>query len=174
MTGLHYLHGIDLCHRDLKPANILVSNQHYCDLHADDITRAWSDSPVVCCKLTDFGESRSKEFQTNSLLTSQTSRVNRGTPVYMSPEILDGTTRLQVATTEDLKRVDIWALGMTLFVLLNPCVKYPYSQELKCFLENGESALKGLEKLMTQRKIPAEPLKYQHKHAVDWYFIERI
>ena len=24
------------------------------------------------------------------------------------------------------------------------------------------------------QKIPAEPLKYQHKHAVDWYFIERI
>ena len=94
--------------------------------------------------------------------------------VYMAPEILDGTTRLQFATTEDLKRVDIWALGMTLFVLLNPCVKYPYSQELKCFLEKGESALKGLEKLMTHRKIPAEPLKYQHKHAVDWYFIERI
>ena len=52
--------------------------------------------------------------------------------------------------------------------------EYPYSQELQCLLEKGESALKGLEKLMTQTKIPAEPLKYQHKHAVDWYFIERI
>ena len=31
MTGLQYLHGIDVCHRDLKPANILVSNQHCCD-----------------------------------------------------------------------------------------------------------------------------------------------
>ena len=55
----------------------------------------------------------------------------------------DGTTRLQVATTDDLKRVDIWALGMILFVLLNPCLKYPYSQELKCSLEKGESALQG-------------------------------
>ena len=52
--------------------------------------------------------------------------------------------------------------------------EYPYSQELQCLLEKGESALKGLEKLMTQTKIPAEPLKYQHKHAVDWYFIELI
>ena len=53
-------------------------------------------------------------------------------------------------------------------------MKYPYSQELKRSLEKGESALQGLENLMREKKLPAEPLKYQHKHATDWYFIECI
>ena len=30
------------------------------------------------------------------------------------------------ASVEDLKSVDVWALGMTLFVLLNPDLQGPY------------------------------------------------
>ena len=88
--GLKFLHDEDIAHRDLKPANILVSNQHYSDLSAWDIQTAWEQCPVIC-KLADYGESCSREIQTNTILQSQTSRVNRGTPVYMAPEILVGS-----------------------------------------------------------------------------------
>lgn len=171
--GLKFLHDKDIAHRDLKDANILVSNQHYCDLDARDIQTAWEQCPVIC-KLADFGESRSRVIQTNTVLQSQTSRVNRGTPVYMAPEILVGATRLAVATTEDFKRADIWALGMSLFVLLNPCSKYPYFQEVQDALSRGQTALEALENLFHARKAPTEPLKYQEKHATDWYTIQGI
>ena len=85
----------------------------------------------MVCKLADFGESRSSEVQTKSILNSQTLRVNRGTPVYQAPEFLVGKTRLSVATIEDMKRADVWALGISLFVLLNPSVKYPYHKEIE-------------------------------------------
>ena len=113
-----------------------ISNQHYCHLREQEIEQAWLCCPLIC-KLADFGESRSSEVQTNSVLNSQTSRVNRGTPVYMAPEILVGMTRLTVATIEDMKRADTWALGMTLFVLLNPSVKYPYHRELQLARTNS-------------------------------------
>ena len=79
--GLQYLHANDIAHRDLKPANVLLSNQH------SGIDKAWNDRPVSC-KLTNFGESKSTLVQTNTLLNTQPRRVNRGTLLYLAPEIL--------------------------------------------------------------------------------------
>ena len=31
VTGLNFLHHMEIAHRDLKPSNVLVSNQHYCN-----------------------------------------------------------------------------------------------------------------------------------------------
>ncbi|XP_022793672.1 cyclin-dependent kinase 9-like [Stylophora pistillata] len=105
-NGLQYLHHGNVAHRDLKPATIFVSNQHYCQLIKEEIGKVRIECPMVC-KLADFGESRSSEMQTKSILNSQTLRVNRGTPVYQAPEILVGKTRLSVATIEDMKKADI-------------------------------------------------------------------
>ena len=59
-------------HRDLKPPNILVSNQHYCQLSDHvEIETISSKMPIVC-KLTDFGESRSQDIHTNTVLSSKT------------------------------------------------------------------------------------------------------
>ena len=74
VNGLQYLHQRDVAHRDLKPANVLISNRHYCDLEEQDMLKAWKQCPLIC-KLADFGESRSNEFQTGSILKSQTKRV---------------------------------------------------------------------------------------------------
>ena len=65
--GLRYLHANGIAHRDLKPANILVSNQHYSLLRKDQIASHFKLRHVVF-KLTDFGESRSANVQTNTVL----------------------------------------------------------------------------------------------------------
>ena len=90
-SGLLYLHERGIAHRDLKPANVLVSNHHYREeKNRDKIAYAWSHQPVIC-KLTDFGESRSKVVQSRSVCRSRTVNIDRGTIPYMAPEILFGS-----------------------------------------------------------------------------------
>ena len=113
-SGLQHPYHKNVAHRDLKPTKVLVSNQHYCQLTKKEIGKVWIECPMVC-NLADFGQNRSCEMQTKSILNSQTLRVNHGTPVYQAPEFLVGKTRLSVATIEDMKRANIWALGMSLF-----------------------------------------------------------
>lgn len=88
VCGLNYLHGKGLTHRDLKPANILVSNQHYCHLFSLVEMENISSKVPIICKLTDFGESKSEDINTNTTVSSKTNRVNRDTPVFMAPELL--------------------------------------------------------------------------------------
>ena len=77
-SGLKYLHNNSIAHRDLKPENILVSNHHYSHLKDQgNIERMITIKPLIC-KLTDFGESRSKDIHTQQILKSKTTRVNRG------------------------------------------------------------------------------------------------
>ena len=65
--ALEYLHSKDTLHRDLKTANVLVSNRHYCHLtNVPDMTEACR-AELIICKLTDFGESRSRQVQTAAL-----------------------------------------------------------------------------------------------------------
>ena len=67
--GIKYLHTNGILHRDIKSDNILVVS-----LNPNDIN----------CKLTDFGASRN----INMLQTNMTFTKAIGTPMYMSPELL--------------------------------------------------------------------------------------
>ncbi|XP_060577576.1 ovarian-specific serine/threonine-protein kinase Lok-like [Ruditapes philippinarum] len=117
--GLSFLHKNNIVHRDLKPDNVLVSNQHC--LGKQDIDKFWMEKPVIA-KLSDFGESRSLLVQTNSLIHTRTDNVNRGTPVYIAPEIhLDST---KANTLDELKSMDIWSMAMIFYSLLNPNTRY--------------------------------------------------
>ena len=43
----------------------------------------------------------------------------------------DNTRReIEYATMDDLKAIDIWALGMTFFRIISPDVEFPYEMEL--------------------------------------------
>ena len=115
--SLCFLHSNDIVHRDLNPSNVLVSNRHLCkkDISADQLPCVFADCPVVC-KLTDFGESRSTLLQPASIIHAKTMNIERGAKPYMAPEIiLEG--KLNYATMDDLKAIDIWPPGMTFSIL---------------------------------------------------------
>ena len=134
-TALAFLHENQIVHRDIKPGNILVSNKHYC--HLEDpklIEEAWNKNAIVC-KLADFGESRSTVNQTASLQHTHTSNIERGTLIYNAPEIITSHDRSALFSIEDLKRADIWSLGMVMFLLVNPDLECPYSIELGKYKE---------------------------------------
>lgn len=67
-SAMSYLHLHDIIHRDLKPANILI----------DDF---------LLPKIADFGLSKSKHSNFDSMTISTIFGLVKGTPIYMSPEI---------------------------------------------------------------------------------------
>lgn len=160
--GLSHLHQRDVAHRDLKPANILLSNQHYCTLQdKQQMERIKAVRPVVC-KLADFGESRSQLLQTNGLNDPNTKDIFRGTIPFMAPEILlpDRATKGKKLSLDDLKKIDIWALGLVFYCLINPGISYPYEREA--------NDLPGIIMMLRQRKRPSANPKYQAKQATVW------
>ena len=160
--GLSHLHCLEVAHRDLKPANILISNQHYCALlDRQQVQRIKAVRPVVC-KLADFGESRSQLLQTNGLNDPKTKDIFRGTIPFMAPEILLPERMVQgrKLSLEDLKKVDIWALGLVFYCLINPGVSYPY--------ELDATDLPGIIMMLRQRKRPTSSPEYLIKQETVW------
>jgi NIMA (never in mitosis gene a)-related kinase len=92
VSALKYCHSLHIIHRDIKPENILIT-----------------DGDIV--KLIDFGSSKQVESTLKSLSTFT------GTPIYMSPEILSGSSYSFPA--------DIWSLGCVLYELMT--LDHPFS-----------------------------------------------
>lgn len=91
LKGLAYLHGQGVIHRDLKAANILIT--------ADG-----------CPKIADFGVS----LQLGAEVSKVTTQGAVGTPLWMSPEVLEGG--------ECDAMSDIWSLGITIIEMAE---RYP-------------------------------------------------
>jgi serine/threonine protein kinase len=81
--GLGYLHERNVMHRDIKPANVFVF-------------------PNLLLKLGDFGISKQMEGSATGTWI--------GTPLYMAPEIDDGSYSFPA---------DIWAAGCVLYEIMN-------------------------------------------------------
>ena len=98
-----------------------------------------------------------------------TSNIAHGTPVYRPPELFTHDSKgskLSLAI-QDLKAVDIWALGMVLFVrLINPDLKYPFQIELKG-VKSGR-CLKELERMISKNEKPGHSPKYRAHQASDF------
>lgn len=96
----------------------------YCDMADEgDLREAWNREPIIC-KLVDFGESRRDLNQTATVCSTQTTNIDRGTPVYMAPELL--SANVTSLSLDQLKACNIWSYGMVLFMLLIPDLQFPY------------------------------------------------
>jgi len=94
--ALEYSHSKDVIHRDLKPSQILITRDR--------------EGNIVDSKLSDFGLAKmlkkSEGLQSVSGLTGEDDVL--GTPVYMPPEQIDGSSPITEAA-------DIYSWGATLF-----------------------------------------------------------
>jgi len=120
LHGLEYIHDKGMVHADFKPEQVMLT----------------CDSSHVChAKLGDFGfadEDRYPEI--------------RGTPTYMSPELL--------ATGELSKTADMWAVGISLFEMT-------HKGRMPSFLETATS-------------IPKLPQLMQHIYYNEQYFTKHV
>ncbi|KAG0717382.1 Serine/threonine-protein kinase Chk2 [Chionoecetes opilio] len=87
LLAVQYLHQCKITHRDIKPENILLA----------------TTEEFTAVKLTDFGLSK---------LAADASQMTTfcGTFIYIAPELLD------TATTAYTSQVDLWSLGVVLYV----------------------------------------------------------
>ncbi|MEM7384957.1 MAG: protein kinase [Verrucomicrobiota bacterium] len=123
-AGLQAAHDQGLIHRDIKPANILISR----------------DRSMV--RLADFGLARS--FEASSVTASG---VVSGTPLYMSPEQLDG---------EDIDhRSDLFSMGSVFYALVTG--KAPFG---------ARSTIATIKKIVLD---DPEPISSTRSDVPDWF-----
>jgi serine/threonine protein kinase len=123
MVALDYCHHVlKLLHRDIKPANLLLTAQ-------EDI------------KIGDFGMSKTLAA---SHMQAQT---NCGTPVYMSPDLVQGGSYDRSA--------DVWALGCTLYHVM--ALKQPWMDRVAN--GKGMALLMNLGRVIQNEQLDLEPLR---------------
>jgi serine/threonine-protein kinase len=97
--GVAEAHSVGVVHRDIKPANLFV-------------IRGLDGSP--CVKMLDFGVAK---LGTRGLSLTVTQQM-LGSPLYMSPEALNGSKDVDA-------RTDIWALAVCLYQMLAGRLPFP-------------------------------------------------
>jgi len=105
VDGLKYMHEKNVIHRDLKPENILVKEK----LRTGDLQ----------VKLSDFGHSK----LIDGISVAATWGV--GTPEYLAPEVRDA----RKAKKGYNHSVDLWSLGVLLFVMLHGVYPFQFGQQ---------------------------------------------
>ena len=96
-----------------------------------DLKVAHEKTPIVC-KPGDLGEAHSQATKTKTLLQNSITKVlNRGSHAFMTPEIPIEEEMLESACIDDLKAIDVWALLMKFFVILNADQRFPFHLNIK-------------------------------------------
>ena len=143
LDALAYLQERSIVHRDVKPSNLLLTNEGV-------------------LMLTDFGVSDSGSSQTDE------DEQLKGTPLYLSPEVLEGRNASHKA--------DVWALGVVIYELLMQVVPF----DGKSFVDLVHATLKGKYspvtgnrsrkfRLMLQKMIVVDPFRRADACEVrDW------
>ncbi|CEP60524.1 serine/threonine-protein kinase LALA0_S01e12882g [Lachancea lanzarotensis] len=160
ILGLEYLHYQGIIHRDIKPANLLIS-----------------ESGVV--KISDFGVSfaASKDVDGSEVLDELELAKTAGTPSFFAPEICLGheaSTRFCSDTKNSPKgsiisnKIDIWAVGVTLYCLLFGMLPFRAEFELELFdkIINDTLPLKNYDE-MAEQKVSAISSEKEYEAAKD-------
>lgn len=106
LRGVEFMHDNGFCHRDLKAENCMVVKK------------------TQKLKIIDFGLARSLE----SAVTSTT-----GTPDYLAPELL--VTSRKDRPTIDQTAVDVWAMGVILYLLVTGTYPFEDPDDPECFAQ---------------------------------------
>jgi len=118
-SAIKYLHSKNICHRDLKPENILLCSQ-------DD------KNPVI--KITDMGLSKLVDLDTVMMTFC-------GTPQYIAPEVGMGSGWMESEPYS--MKVDVWSLGVILYILLSGSPPFSEQREIQCGLNLKQQILQA-------------------------------
>jgi serine/threonine protein kinase len=144
MRGYKILHQFKIVHRDIKPANLLLHND--------------------VLKICDFGFS--KYVPAENL--TQTSRV--GSPLYMSPQILNGMTQYT-------DKCDVWSTGITFYEMLFGDAPFPARTEKDLKNMHADLKIRPFKFPHRETNLTFNPhvgdllnkmLKYEEKDRISW------
>lgn len=176
ISGLKYIHDLNIIHRDIKLQNILVTKTSQ-----NQFLFKISDFGFSCFDNTDL----SLSLQTSDIDFSSTALRKKyyklcGTPYYMAPEIMMNIDKFEQLikvehNTENNynnntyfydKKVDLWSYGISLYELifntLPFCNNVPPVQDMHDFKDffNESSTQPKIYNIINTKKIIDENLKY--------------
>lgn len=117
VLGLEYLHMQGIVHRDIKPANLLVAHDYL-------------------VKISDFGVSFASFLSSadDGVRVSEMDLAKTvGTPAFFAPELCQTNFAQPEAVPHVTHKIDIWALGVTLYCLLFGRVPFNADSEFQLF-----------------------------------------
>jgi len=126
---LHLAHAENIVHRDLKPENIQIGTR---GMRSDFVT------------VMDFGLARAPE--TSNSAKQHTTIEVAGTPAYMSPE--------QILGTSVDPRSDIYSVGVLLFEMITGTLPFQSDRAIDVYMGHLKESVPRLSDLMPAAKIP--------------------
>ena len=165
--GLEHAHQKGIIHRDLKPSNILVGVR--------------DDKPDP--RIIDFGVAKTTGFRLTDKMLFTGIHTFLGTPVYSSPEQLDGNS------LEVNHRSDIYSLGALLYEILVGVPPFDHSElsklglkDLQTYLREKEPALPSIRyrnlltddqmDISSKRRSSRSQVQSQLKGDLDWIIMK--
>ena len=125
MRGVAAAHAQGVIHRDLKPQNIFVC--------------IGPDGRIITTKVLDFGISLMMDLVRGGPVAALPGLV--GTPAYMSPEHIDGSTKID-------ERTDVYGFGLLLYEALTARMPFP-----------GDPSTELLRRVLTESPVPLRELR---------------
>ena len=139
IQGYKYLHQHSVIHRDLKPANILIKDETY--------------------KIADFGFA--KYYQEGAEL-DQIHQSLVGSPMYMCPEILNGSTYST--------KSDVWSMGVIFYQMLYGKTPHKATSLEELISKVNKKVIRFPQKLTTEglQELLESMLKYNPEERISW------